>query len=148
MFIMKKILVLAVLMLSSAMFVNDCVAQTPGWRKSITIHFDELNHPSTRKLFNQANKACQYDNLTNLLREAEDEYYKCRSLEELYELDTKMDVLKSFLNESRISNSQAEADFKVLQRKIRRSIAVEEGVDYDMDNDVRGNRGQDNSYTD
>lgn len=145
---MKKILVFAVLVLTSAMFVNSCIAQTPGWRKSITIHFDELNHPSTQKLFNQANKTCQYDNLTSLLREAEDEYYKCRSLEDLYELDTKMDVLKKFLNESRVSNSQAEADFKVLQRKIRRSIAVEEGVDYSIDTETRGNRGQDNVYND
>lgn len=139
---MKKILVLAVLVLSASIFATDCYAQR-GWRNSLAIHLYELNHPSTLKMFNKATKECQYDNITNLLREANEAYRQCKTLDDLYDLDTKMDVINQFLKESKISHSQAEADFKKLQRKIRRSIAVEEGVDYDMSNDVRGNRSQD-----
>ena len=142
---MKKILVLAVLVLSASIFATDCYAQR-GWRNSLVIHLYELNHPSTLKMFNKATKECQYDNITNLLREANEAYSKCRKIEDLYDLDAKMDVINQFLNESKISHAQAEADFKILQRKIRRSIAVEEGVDYDMSNDRRGNRGQDKDY--
>lgn len=140
---MKKILVFAVFVLSSMVLTQSCFAQV-GWRNSITIHLYELNHVSTLKLFNKATKECQFNNITNLLREAEDRYYECESLEDLYDLDTKMDVIKQFLDEAKISHSQGEADFKVLQRKIRRSIAAaEEDSDYDMTNSRRGNRGQD-----
>ena len=73
-----------------------------------------------------------------LSEEAKQKIEHCRSY-----LDAKMDVIWQFIVQARRSHSQAEADHKILQRKIRRSMAEAEGVEYNIDKHYRGNRGQD-----
>lgn len=140
---MKKILVLAVMMLALPIFATSCSAQRASWRNSQVIHLNELNHPATLKKFNKSTAQCQHDNITSLLVEANEAYYKASKVDELYDLDAKMDVIWQFIVQARRSHSQAEADHKILQRKIRRSMAEAEGVEYNIDKHYRGNRGQD-----
>lgn len=139
---MKKILVLAVMMLALPIFATSCSAQR--WRNSQVIHLNELNHPATLKKFNKSTAQCQHDNITSLIAEARDAYYKTSTVTELYELDAKMDVIWQFIHQARRSHSPAENDFTVLRRLVRRSIAeAEDGVQYERDAIHRGNRGQD-----
>ena len=141
---MKKILVLAVMMLALPIFATSCSAQRATWRNSQVIHLNELNHPATLKKFNKSTAQCQHDNITSVIVEAKEAYYKTSTIDELYELDAKMDAIWQFIHQAKRSHSQAEADLTVLQRKVRRSIAeAEGGVRYERDAVYRGNRGQD-----
>lgn len=120
---MKKFLWMVVLVMMTVTVTESCSAQR---RRDLTLNLEDVNHPSTLRAFKDASAQNQLENLIHLLRQADEVYYQCTDVDELYVLDTKMDGIWQLIEKSDESFSQVEADFKILRRKITRSISEAE----------------------
>lgn len=139
---MKKILALVVIALVAISVLPSSSAQS---RRDVMLFLDKIDHPASLKQFKKATPQCQLENLLSLLEEAEETYYSITKVDDLYELDVKMDVLAQYIRISKESHSSVESKFKLLSRKITRSIVTaEDGISVEpIRGAIRGDRGND-----
>jgi hypothetical protein len=120
---MKKFLSIVALTLGLLMVFDSCAV---GRRKDVVIAYEQLSADASFKQFKKATKTNQIEILTALVRRANEEYLKCQTIDDLYELKEQLDLIK-FYNENadqksitvtndirKLDNSitQTEAEFK------------------------------------
>ena len=91
---MKRIVTLMIV----GLFMFGFSAHASGFRKDVVIAWDQLGLDASFKQFKKANKINQQEILTALLARANEEYYKCKSIEEIYDLRDKLQIIR-FYNE-------------------------------------------------
>lgn len=127
---MKKFFALVAVVFLSAVFAPSNYAQNEG---DIILTLEQLEHPAAMRLYNQASPQNQHENLTALLKEAEKAYYKCNTIDELYLLDVRMDIIGKMIDLTREPETitKIEADYKILRRKLSKSIYDQDKNAYD-----------------
>jgi hypothetical protein len=125
---MKKFFALVAVVFLSAVFAPSNYAQN---EVDIILTLEQLEHPAAMRLYNQASTQNQHENLTALLKEAEKAYYKCSTIDELYLLDVRMDIIGKMIDLTREPITKIEADYKILRRKLSKSIYDQDKNAYD-----------------
>ena len=127
---MKKFFALVAVVFLSAVFAPSNYAQNEG---DIILTLEQLEHPAAMSLYDQASTQNQHENLTALLKEAEKAYYKCNTIDELYLLDVRMDIIGKMIDRTREREpiTKIEADYKILRRKLSKSIYDQDKNAYD-----------------
>lgn len=125
---MKKFFALVAVVFLSAVFAPSNYAQNEG---DIILTLEQLEHPAAIRLYDQASPQNQHENLTALLTEAEKAYYKCNTIDELYLLDVRMDIIGKMIDRAKEPSTKIEADYKILRRKLSKSIYDQDKNAYD-----------------
>lgn len=108
---MKKLIALFVI-LSASIFMCDNSSAQIFWRKDVFISYDNLGTDAAYKQFLKARKQNQLEILTHLVEQAEAEYKKCESIEDLYEVKENVEIIKFWIKD-------ADQGFIAIQRKLR-----------------------------
>ena len=91
---MKRFLSLAIV----GLLLFSFSATASGFRKDVVIIWEQLGQDASFKQFKKANKINQQEILTALLARANEEYYKCKTLDDIYDLREKLQIIR-FYNE-------------------------------------------------
>ena len=107
-------------------------------RKDVVISYEHLSADASFKQFRQANKSTQTDILNALLRRANEEYRKCETLDDLYEVKEQIELIKYYHNHgSRRKSISIENDINKLMNTIEQTEAEFKGATI-----IRGDRTQ------
>lgn len=108
---MKKIICLLSILFVSFMLCDSCSAQI-FWRKDVFISYDNLGTDAALKQFLKARKMNQLEILSHLVDQAEIEYRKCTSLDDLYTVKENIDIIKMYM-------ARADQDFISITKRLK-----------------------------
>ena len=103
--------------------LTDCAASQLGRRKDVVIVYEQLSSDASFKQFKKATKACQLENLTALLARANEEYFKCKTIEDVYKLRDQLELIKFYNNNADQKSITITNGIVSLDRKITDVIA-------------------------
>ena len=90
---MKRIFSIIALFLGLLMILDSCAS---GRRKDVVISYEQLSADASFKQFKKATKTNQIENLTALVRRANEDYLKCQTIEDLYTVKEQLDLIKFY----------------------------------------------------
>lgn len=122
---MKKYL----LILMTALFTISCAAQGFG-RKDVAIPLNLIHTDASIKQFKKATKMNQLEIITEFIRQANDEYKKCETIEEIRDLRENVALIKRYLVSGKQSFMSAQKEYNILFNKINKTIREYEGAQY------------------
>lgn len=108
--------IFAVAFVATVLFTTDCAAQR--LRNDVLINYDQLSADASYKQFKKASKANQLENLNLLMNRANEEYYKCKSIEDVYKLRDQLELIKFYNNNAKQKSIAITNAIIVLDRKI------------------------------
>ena len=118
---MKRIIAL-VLILSASVFMSDiCSAQI--FRKDVFISYENLNTDAAYKQFLKARKMNQSEILTHLVDQAEAEYKKCETIDDLYSVKENLEIIKFWMSHADQKFIAITTRVRTLDRKVDDTIA-------------------------
>lgn len=131
---MKKIL----LMLMTAAFIisgmSSCAAQNFG-RKDVTIPLDLIHTDAALKQFKKATKMNQMEIINEFIRQANEQYKECDTIEEVRDLRENVVLIKRYVASGKQSFMSAMKDYNILYNKIAKTIREYEGATYIVNDD-------------
>lgn len=116
---MKKIIIALFVVLAGVMTLDSCAAG----RRDIFISYDQLGTDAAFKRYKQANKQNQAEILNNLLDQADREYRRCESVDDLIEVREKVDIIAFMAERGRQSYIAVTKRIRTLKEKINSTIA-------------------------
>jgi hypothetical protein len=126
---MKKIL----LMLMTAAFIisgmSSCAAQAFG-RKDVTLPLNLIHTDAAFKQFKKASKMNQLEIISEFIRQANEQYKECETIEEIRDLRENVALINRYLVSGKQSFMSAQKDYNILYNKINKTIREYEGAQY------------------
>lgn len=119
---MKKILFI----LMTMCIVMSCAAQGFA-RKDVTIPLDLIHTDAAFKQFKKASKMNQAEILNEFLRQANAEYKKCETIDEVRNLRENVVLINRYLVSGKQSFMSAQKEYNILFNKINKTIREYEG---------------------
>ena len=123
---MKKILMSILTVLFVVAGMNSCAAQS-FTRKDVLIPLDMIHTDAAFKQFKKANKMNQAEILNEFLRQANAEYKKCETIEEIRDLRENVVLINRYLASGKQSFMSAQKEYNILFNKINKTIREYEG---------------------
>ena len=120
---MKNILSLAVIALFTLASVS-CFAQG---RKDVVISLDQVHTDAAFKQYKKANKMNQLEIVTDLLRQANDEYKECETIDEIRDLREDLVLIQRYIVSGKQGFMAAQKEYNILYNKINKTIREYEG---------------------
>lgn len=117
---MKKLFFILLAAISFVMTEKGATAQSS--RNDVVIAWDQLSADASLRQYKKANKQNQIEILHNLLTKATDEFYKCKTLDDIDYLNDQMDLIRFFNNQAKMKSTSITAQINSLQRKIDRVV--------------------------
>lgn len=118
---MKKLITALCIAFISIMAFDSCSIY---WgRRDVFISYDQLGTDAAFKKFKQANKQVQAEILNNLLEQAEKEYKRCESVNELNEVREKVRIIGFMNDRGRQSYIAVTKRVRELEARINGTIA-------------------------
>lgn len=123
---MKKILLSLVVMLMAGTVMSSCTAQ--GWgRKDVTIPLELIHTDAAFKQYKKASKMNQAEILNELLRQANDAYKKCETIDEIRDLRENVVLIDRYIRSGKQGFMTATKEYNILYNKINKTIKDYEG---------------------
>lgn len=127
---MKKFLVL----IASAVLLFCASINANAQKTAVVIQYDQLNSDASMKQFRKADWPNQLEILNYLIRKADENYYNCKTIDDVYELREQMALIDRYYdmrkNPKKNSSIVFESDFRKLDRKISQLEAKYNGQKY------------------
>lgn len=123
---MKKLFVLFVAAVTVLTASVSCGAQNIG-RKDVLISLDQIHLDASFKQFKKASKMNQLEILTEFIRQANEEYKKCDTIEEIRDLRENVVLINRYLVSGKQSFMSAQKEYNILYNKINKTIREYEG---------------------
>ena len=128
---MKKFFVIC---LALAM-TTICFASCGVARKDVHLAYNQITTDASFKQFLKATKVNQIEILNFLVREANQAYLDCETIEELYDVKEHLEIIKHFNNNAKQKSMSVTHDIRVLDNKITQTEA-----EYKKDIVIEGSR--------
>lgn len=122
---MKKILLTLAAVITVLAASIECAAQMG--RKDVAIPLDMIHLDASFKQFKKATKMNQLEIITEFIRQANDEYAKCDTIEEVRDLREDVVLINRYLASGKQSFMSAQKDYNILYNKINKTIREYEG---------------------
>lgn len=123
---MKKVLLSLVVLLMVGCVASTCSAQ--GWgRKDVTIPLELIHTDAAFKQFKKASKMNQAEILNEFLRQANEAYKKCETIDEIRDLRENVVLIDRYLLSGKQGFMSARKDYNILYNKINKTIREYEG---------------------
>ena len=123
---MKKILMSVFTVLFVVAGMNSCAAQTFS-SKDVLIPLNMIHTDAAFKQFKKANKLNQSEILNEFLRQANEEYKKCETIDEIRDLRENVVLINRYLASGRQAFMSAQKEYNILFNKINKTIREYEG---------------------
>ena len=112
---MKRIIAIAIAALF--IFAGDANAQS---RNDVIVPYEQLALDASFKQFQKASKANQIEILNYLVSRANEEYLKCKNIDDLYNVKEGLNMIKFYNNEAKqksiaVTNAIRKLDSEILQ---------------------------------
>lgn len=112
---MKRIIAIAIAALF--IFAGDANAQS---RNDVIVPYEQLALDASFKQFKKASKANQIEILNYLVARANEEYLKCKNIDDLYNVKEGLNMIKFYNNEAKqksiaVTNAIRKLDSEILQ---------------------------------
>ncbi len=123
---MKKfyfVMILAISFIATTSF--SACAQL--WRKDVSITLQEIHTDAAIKQFKKASKQNQLEILTELMRQANQEYKNCKTINEIYDLRESVVLIERYLASGKQSFMPIQKEFNILYNRINKTIREHEG---------------------
>ena len=119
---MKKIFLLCM----TALMLVSCAAQ--GWgRKDVIIPLDQIHTDAAIKQFKKATKMNQMEIINEFLRQANDQYKNCKTIEEVRDLRENVRLIDRYIASGKQGFLSAQKEYNLLFNKITKTIKTYEG---------------------
>lgn len=128
---MKKFFVIC---LAFAM-TTICFASCGVARKDVHLAYNQITTDASFKQFLKATKVNQIEILNFLVKEANQAYLDCETIEELYDVKEHLEIIKHFNNNAKQKSMSVTHDIRVLDNKITQTEA-----EYKKDIVIEGSR--------
>lgn len=115
---MKKFISVVAFVIASFLVFDSCASAQIGRKKDVVIVYEQLSLDASFKQFKKATKACQLENLNNLMARANEEYYKCKTIEDVYKLRDQLELIKFYNNNADQKSISVTNAIVTLDRKI------------------------------
>ena len=122
---MKKILLTLAAVITVLAASIECAAQMG--RKDVAIPLDMIHLDASFKQFKKATKMNQLEIITEFIRQANEEYAKCDTIEEVRDLRENVVLINRYLTSGKQSFMSAQKDYNILYNKINKTIREYEG---------------------
>ena len=109
----------------SILLVFDSCDMFRQGRKDIFISLDQVGTEVAQKQFGKASKDNKYEILHNLLEQAELYYKHCNSLDDLNDIQDKLNVIMLWVNQSKLQSYTLINRLKILSQNISEAIFAE-----------------------
>lgn len=123
---MKKLFVLFVTACVALSASISCNAQSIG-RKDVLISLDQIHLDASFKQFKKATKMNQLEILTEFIRQANEAYKECDTIEEIRDLRENVVLINRYLISGKQSFMSAQKEYNILYNKINKTIREYEG---------------------
>jgi len=124
---MKKIISVIALTLGILMvFDFDANAQLFS-RKDVVVSYEHLSADASFKQFKKANKTNQIEILNSLIRRANEEYLKCKTIDDLYAVKEQLELIKFYNSEAKQKSITVTNDIRRLDNEITQTEAEFKG---------------------
>lgn len=128
---MKKFFVIC---LAFAM-TSICFASCGVARKDVHLAYNQITTDASFKQFLKATKVNQIEILNFLVKEANQAYLDCETIEELYDVKEHLQIIKHFNNNAKQKSMSVTHEIRVLDNKITQTEA-----EYKKDIVIEGSR--------
>ena len=122
---MKRIITMVAVAVAT-LFISSCATAGVITRNDVHISYEQISTDASFKQFKKATKANQIEILNFLVSRANEEYLKCETIDDLYNVKEQLDIIKFYNNNAKqksisVTNAirkldtqitQAEADYK------------------------------------
>ena len=122
---MKRIITMVAVAVAT-LFLSSCATAGVITRNDVHISYEQISTDASFKQFKKATKANQIEILNFLVSRANEEYLKCETIDDLYNVKEQLDIIKFYNNNAKqksisVTNAirkldtqitQAEADYK------------------------------------
>lgn len=123
---MKKILSFGLIACFAIAMCSSCAAQ--AWsRKDVIIPLEMIHTDAALKQFKKANRMNQAEILNEFLRQANEAYKECETIDEIRDLRENVVLIDRYLTSGRQSFMTAQKEFNLLYNKINKTIREYEG---------------------
>lgn len=118
---MKKILLICM-----TLMLVSCAAQ--GWgRKDVLIPLDQIHTDAAIKQFKKATKMNQMEIINEFLRQANDQYKECKTIDDVRDLRENVRLIDRYIASGKQSFMSAQKEYNLLYNKITKTIREYEG---------------------
>ena len=121
---MKKFLAVVVLAIA---FVFSASAQS---RNDVTLTLQQIHTDAAFKQFKKASKMNQLEIISEFIRQANEQYKECETIEEIRDLRENVALINRYLVSGKQSFMSAQKDYNILYNKINKTIREYEGAQY------------------
>lgn len=126
---MKKFLISLMTVMFILSGMTSCAAQGFG-RKDVTLPLNLIHTDAAFKQFKKATKMNQLEIINEFIRQANDQYKECETIEEIRDLRENVALINRYLVSGRQSFMSAQKDYNILYNKINKTIREYEGAQY------------------
>ncbi len=123
---MKKIITLLVAAVVSVATVSEANAAVFG-RNDVKINLNEITTDAAMKQFKKASKTNQSEIMTELMKQANEAYLDCETIEEVYEVRELLTIIRRYMASGKQSFMSVQYSINTLSSKIQKTIADYEG---------------------
>ena len=95
---MKRIITMVAVAVAT-LFISSCATAGVITRNDVHISYEQISTDASFKQFKKATKANQIEILNFLVSRANEEYLKCETIDDLYNVKEQLDIIK-FYNET------------------------------------------------
>lgn len=128
---MKKFFVTCLAIALTAISFTSCGVG----RKDVHLAYNQITTDASFKQFLKATKVNQIEILNFLVKEANQAYLDCETIEELYDVKEHLQIIKHFNNNAKQKSMSVTHDIRVLDNKITQTEA-----EYKKDVVIEGSR--------
>ena len=124
---MKKIITILAAAVIACAFASESSAQL---RKDVVITPEQSHLDASFKQFKKATKMNQLEIINEFIRQANEQYKECETIEEIRDLREDVALINRYLVSGKQSFMSAQKDYNILYNKINKTIREYEGGQY------------------
>ena len=136
---MKRIITMVAVAVAT-LFISSCATAGVITRNDVHISYEQISTDASFKQFKKATKANQIEILNFLVSRANEEYLKCETIDDLYNVKEQLDIIKFYNNNAKqksisVTNAIRKLDTQITQAEAeyKKEVVIDGTRDYYRD---------------